>query len=145
MSFESVGESHHSSRKLQLVHSDVDKSIGGKRYFIDCPLLKKQIWSLWKIYGVRGKRMTIGTLFETDQNQENLPFQVAWHGQESTTVSGTDYSMDVFNELNFAMPEQVTVDLDRLTNRLALRNNNSSGVHKQRRDLCGSVLMNMWM
>lgn len=53
--------------------------------------------------------------------------------------------MDVFNELNFAMPEQVTVDLDRLTNRLALRNNNSSGVHKQRRDLCGSVLMNMWM
>ena len=36
--FKSVGESHHSSRKLQLVHSDVcgpmDKSLGGKRYFV---------------------------------------------------------------------------------------------------------------
>ena len=36
--FKSVGESHHSSRKLQLVHSDVygpmDESLGGKRYFV---------------------------------------------------------------------------------------------------------------
>ena len=36
--FKSVGESHHSSRKLQLVHSDVcrpmDKFIGGKHYFV---------------------------------------------------------------------------------------------------------------
>ena len=36
--FKSVGESHHSSRKLELVHSDVcgpmDESIGGKRYFV---------------------------------------------------------------------------------------------------------------
>ncbi len=39
LSFKSVGESHHSSRKLELVHSDVcgrsmDESIGGKRYFV---------------------------------------------------------------------------------------------------------------
>ncbi len=36
--FRSVGESYHSSRPLQLVHSDVcgpmDESIGGKRYFV---------------------------------------------------------------------------------------------------------------
>ena len=36
--FKSVGESHRSSRKLQLVHSDVcgpmDESIGGKSYFV---------------------------------------------------------------------------------------------------------------
>ena len=36
--FKPVGESHRSSRKLQLVHSDVcgpmDESIGGKRYFV---------------------------------------------------------------------------------------------------------------
>ena len=36
--FKSVGESHRSSRKLQLVHSDVcgpmDESIGGKCYFV---------------------------------------------------------------------------------------------------------------
>ena len=36
--FKSVGEGHHPSRKLQLVHSDVcgrmDESIGGKRYFV---------------------------------------------------------------------------------------------------------------
>ena len=33
-----MGESHRSSRKLQLIHSDVcgpiDESIGGKRYFV---------------------------------------------------------------------------------------------------------------
>ena len=36
--FKSVGVSHRSSRKLQLVHSDVcgpmDESLGGKRYFV---------------------------------------------------------------------------------------------------------------